>query len=70
MPTIKILTPEETAQVLSVVFNHLSVVNKSSTVLELEFTHGDLVNPVLIIREGKEDKAIEDVTKKYEGKEI
>lgn len=70
MPTIKILTPEETAQVLSVVFNHLYVVNKSSTVLELEFTHDDLVNPVLVIRDGKDAKAIEDVTKKYEGEEI
>ena len=70
MPAIKTLTPEETAQVLSAVFNHLFVVNKTSSVLEMEFTHDDLVNPVLIIREGKEAKAMEDIAKKYEGKEI
>lgn len=70
MPTKQILPPEETVQVASAAFNHLFVVNKSSSVLELEFTHNDLVNPVIIIADGKEAKAIEDITKKYEGKEI
>lgn len=66
----KTLLPEENAQVISTVFNHLVVENMASFAVELEFIHNELVNPVLIIRDGKEDKPIEDIAKKYEGKEI
>lgn len=70
MPTKKVIEQGKEFQVPSAAFNHLFVVNLSPSTLEIELTHSDLIVPVLIIRGADEDKEMQDVLKKYEGKEI
>ena len=74
MPVKNTLKQGEELQVPSTLFNFLFVVNSSPYVLEVEMTHNDLGNPILIIRggvvESEENKAINDKLKQYEGKEI
>lgn len=71
MPTKKIIERETEFQVPSPAFNFLYVVNLSQSALEIDFSHNDLMIPVLVIREkSEEDKEIQGVLDKYEGKEI
>lgn len=77
MPVRKTLKQGEELQVPSTLFNFLFVVNSSPFVLEIEISHNDLANPVLIIKEGnwegeniEENKALREKLKKYKGMEI